>query len=73
MPPLVPKVCTNEVGRAVSVTQSQGFTVARRSTRSLLGVYSAAGNRYYSNTPYQDEPEPGGQGAAPALHVRPAC
>jgi hypothetical protein len=30
-----------------------------------LVVYSAAGNRYYSHTPYQDAPEPSGLGAPP--------
>ncbi len=32
-----------------------------------LDVYSAAGNRYYANTPYQEELEPSGLGAAPIL------
>jgi hypothetical protein len=32
-----------------------------------LTVYSAAGNRYYGGTPYQDEPEPSGLGAPPVV------
>jgi hypothetical protein len=42
--------------------------VLRAGTNEIaLVVYSAAGNRYYANTPYQEELEPSGLGAAPIL------
>lgn len=34
-----------------------------------LRVFSSAGNKYYGGTPFQDEPEPSGLGAAPTIRL----
>jgi hypothetical protein len=35
-----------------------------------LRIFSAAGNKYYGGTPFQDEPEPSGLGGAPTIWLR---
>jgi hypothetical protein len=34
-----------------------------------LRIFSAAGNKYYGGTPFQDQPEPSGLGGAPTLRI----